>query len=204
MPIPDLSRRNAPLQVVQRLAPAAAPLDADTLSVVASDESVDRYGDIIRAAGWELDHYRANPVVLFGHDSKQIVGTAEMQVKGKRLLATIELAQAGTSALVDMVRALVGQKILRATSVGFRPTKAPNEIKNDKNEWTGGYEFIAQELLELSLVAIPANPQALSLAKSFPLDVQRAVFARDPGVVTEHLIDKRARIEKLRSGVSGR
>ena len=35
---------------------------------VASDESVDRYGDIIRASGWQLDNFRKNPVLLFAHD----------------------------------------------------------------------------------------------------------------------------------------
>jgi hypothetical protein len=27
---------------------------------VASDESIDRYGDIVRASGWQLDKFRKN------------------------------------------------------------------------------------------------------------------------------------------------
>jgi HK97 family phage prohead protease len=192
------------LQVVQRLAPSAAALDAETLSVVASDESVDRYGDVIRVSGWELDNYRANPVVLFGHDSRQIVGSSEVRVKGKKLMSDITLAAPGTSPVVDMVRALIDQKLLKAVSVGFRPTKEPNVIRDEKNDRVTGYEFIGQELLELSLVSVPANAAALAVAKAFPVEVQRIVLAHDPEKVSEFVAQRRARIAALRSGASGR
>jgi HK97 family phage prohead protease len=192
------------MQVVHRLAPSAASLDADTVSVVASDESVDRYGDIIRVSGWELDNFRANPVVLFAHDSRHIVGTAEMRIKGKRLMSDITLAAPGTSPIVDMVRALVAQKIMRATSVGFRPTKEPNVIRDEHNDRVTGYEYIGQELLELSLVSVPANAAALAVAKAFPVEVQRLVLAHDPEKVSEFVAQRRARIAALRSGVAGR
>jgi hypothetical protein len=45
--------------------------EARTMRFVASDESVDRYGDIIRASGWQLENFRKNPVLLFAHDSRQ-------------------------------------------------------------------------------------------------------------------------------------
>lgn len=191
-------------KVVIREAAATAVLQADALSVVASDENVDRYGDVIRAKGWELDAYRKNPIVLFGHKSSEIVGTADVRVSGKRLLADISLADAGTSATVDAVRSLVGQKILRATSVGFRPTVEPVVIRDAKNDEITGFEYVGQELLELSLVAVPANPQALALMKSFSLEVQRAVLAHDPAEVSAFVARQRERIAALRTGVTGR
>jgi HK97 family phage prohead protease len=192
------------LKVVHKAAPNAAPLDADTLSVVASDESVDRYGDIIRASGWELASYERNPVVLFGHNSREIVGTSETRVKGKKLMSDITLAAPGTSPVVDMVRALVSQRILKAVSVGFRPTKEPNVLRDEKNDRVTGYEFIGQELLELSLVSVPANAAALAVAKAFPVEVQRIVLAHDPEKVSAFVEQRRARIAALRSGASGR
>jgi hypothetical protein len=56
---------------------------------VASDETVDRYGDIIRASGWQLDNFRKNPVLLFGHQSGALpVGKVEpIAVEGTRLIA---------------------------------------------------------------------------------------------------------------------
>ncbi len=35
---------------------------------VASDETPDRVGDIIKVSGWNLTNYKKNPVVLWGHD----------------------------------------------------------------------------------------------------------------------------------------
>jgi HK97 family phage prohead protease len=147
----------------------ATNADPDAWEVVASDETVDRYGDIIRAEGWELRNYAANPIVLFGHSSMQPIGTSNSRIEGKRLVSTIKLADEGTSPQVDYYRALIKQKILRATSVGFMPTKAVVPIL-DKDKRITGFEYNGQELLELSVVSVPANPAAVSLAKSFNLN----------------------------------
>jgi phage head maturation protease len=191
-------------KTVQREAAATAALQADTIAMIASDESVDRYGDIIRAAHWDLTAYKANPVVLFQHKSENIVGTADVRIVGKRLIADIELADAGTSAIVDAVRALVAQKILKASSVGFRPTVEPNVLRDAKNDMITGYEYIGQELLELSLVAVPANPKAVSLLKSFPTEVQQALLLHDPAAVSAFVAQQRDVIAALRTGVTGR
>jgi hypothetical protein len=53
-------------------------------------------------------------------------------------------------------------------SVGFLPLAAPNPIYDADKRLTG-FEFISQELLELSVVTVPANPNALQLAKSVAL-----------------------------------
>jgi HK97 family phage prohead protease len=170
------------------------------LSVVASDETPDRYGDVIRVSGWELGQYRKNPIVLFGHSARDPIGTASVYVKDKELRADIKLADAGSSPMVDAVRSLVAQKILKAVSVGFQPTKEPNEIKDPvTNKWTGGYEWVGQELLENSIVSIPANPNALSLARSFSPAVRRALFKSASGLDVA-----RAQIAILRLGVAGR
>src|SRR5262245_32760949 len=139
-------------------APAGA--DFDTLEFVASDETVDRWGDVIRVDGWELAEYRRNPMVLFAHDSANPIGTAERVWKTDgRLMARIRLAAGVPGHLGELIaglRALIAQKILRAVSVGFRPTREPKE-RREKGELVG-YEFIGQELLEISIVAIGANP----------------------------------------------
>ena len=152
-----------------RKAVAASNANPDAWEVVASDESVDRYGDIIRAAGWELKNYNANPIVLFGHSSFDPIGTSKSVVDGNRLVSTIKLAAPGTSPQTDYYRALIEQKILRAVSVGFMPTKGPLPILDAKERITG-FEYVGQELLELSVVSVPANPAAVSLAKSFNLN----------------------------------
>ena len=38
------------------------------LDVIVSDESTDRYGDVIIASGWQLANYQRNPVALWLHE----------------------------------------------------------------------------------------------------------------------------------------
>ena len=46
----------------------AVNVEDGTVTAVVSDESVDRDGDIIRAQGWQLDAFRALPIMLADHD----------------------------------------------------------------------------------------------------------------------------------------
>lgn len=137
---------------------------------VASDESTDRYGDIIRASGWRLDNYRKNSVVLYGHqtDSLPLGLVPTIGVEGTRLIAQVEWVKAGTTAFADSAWAMLEQGVLNAVSVGFLPLARPLPIF-DEDQHVTGFEFIAQDLLELSVVTVPANPNALQIAKDFGL-----------------------------------
>lgn len=163
------------MSIIYRTATLSNP---DTLEYVLSDESVDRYGDIIQADGWDLKAFKKNPVALFNHHAGSIVGTWEnVRVEGKRLVGRLKLAAPGTSRLVDEVRSLVSQKILKAVSVGFRALKAEPLDKEDP-DW-GPQKYVKSELVECSIVAIPANPNALQLSKALkegaelPAEIQR-------------------------------
>jgi HK97 family phage prohead protease len=134
---------------------------------VASDETPDSYGDIVRAEGWDLRRYKRNPIVLFNHSSNTPVGhSPKTMVEGKELLCRVKLADEGTSDFIDTLYKLMKQRIVRAMSVGFRPTKDVN-IMRDKDGNFLGLEFNGQELLENSIVSVPANPNSLALAKSW-------------------------------------
>jgi HK97 family phage prohead protease len=131
-----------------------------------STETPDSYDDVIKADGWDLERYKKNPVVLWAHSHWQPpVGQAlSVEVKDGDLVASAKFADAETYAFADTVFRLLQGKFLRATSVGFFP-----------KEWTydedrGGYNFIAQELFEFSVVPVPANPDALALAVSDGID----------------------------------
>jgi HK97 family phage major capsid protein/HK97 family phage prohead protease len=134
------------------------------LEFVLSDATVDSYGDIVDPNGWDLSRFRKNPIALFGHSSAHPIGTwADVRVEGGKLKGRLMFAKEGTSARIDELRRLVEQKILRATSVGFRPLES--EPIDPQRPW-GPQKYKRQELLETSLVSVPANPAALSLAKS--------------------------------------
>jgi HK97 family phage prohead protease len=187
------------LKVVYKASELAA-VDADHYEFCASDESVDRMGDVIRVAGWELVNYKRNPIVLFQHQSSNPVGiSTKVWIDGQKLLARIKLAAEGTSPFIDTLRKLLAQKIVRAVSVGFMPTKEPNYIRDEKNDRITGLEFVGQELTEISLVSVPANAGALNLAKSLNIPeahVQR-VFKEDASVKLA-LVSKQ--LEVIRAG----
>src|ERR1700750_2709425 len=95
------------------------------LEFVLSDDTVDRYGDIIDAKGWVLTNFKKNPIALFGHSSGFPIGTwRNLGTEGGSLIAPLKLAAKGTSARIDELISLVEQGILRAVSVGFVPIKS--------------------------------------------------------------------------------
>jgi HK97 family phage prohead protease len=147
---------------------------------VLSDETPDRMGDIIESAGWELTEFKKNPIALFGHRSDFPVGrwrNVGINKDTKQLRGHLELAPKGASPRIDEIRALVEAGILRAVSVGFKPIDSVPI--NAKDPWSGS-RYSKQELVECSLVAVPANPNALSVAKSLKIsdDTLRVVFAK--------------------------
>ena len=138
--------------------------DADPYDFVLSTESVDRVGDVIRADGWDLTEFKRNPIALFGHMHDKVIGIwKNVRVEGKQLLGRLHLAEPGTSELVDTTRKLIEQRILKAVSVGFMPIDGK---PRDKNDPYGGWEYTQSALHEVSVVAVPANPEALSMAKA--------------------------------------
>jgi hypothetical protein len=52
---------------------ADGPVGDGPITFVASDETEDRLGDVLRSEGWDLDGYRRNPVFLWAHDYTQEV-----------------------------------------------------------------------------------------------------------------------------------
>lgn len=177
----------------------------DPFTFVLSDESVDRMGDVIRADGWSLKAFKSNPIALFGHDHSKIVGVwTNVKVVGKKLMGTLKLAEPGTSELVDTTRKLIEQKILKAVSVGFQPIEAKPRKSGE------GMDFTKSALHEVSLVSVPANPNALAIAKALSPDVAETLFAQlsttdsDDGTgqsthtqTTPHLDAARARLKAL-------
>ncbi len=124
---------------------------------VVSTGEPDRDGDIIEPGGWELENYRKNPVVLFAHDPRLVVGgTDDIRATGEGLVARFHFNL--QTQLGRELDALYSAGDMRAFSVGFMPLEY-EEIHEDGR--FKGYRFTRQELYEFSAVAIPANPSAL-------------------------------------------
>jgi HK97 family phage prohead protease len=142
----------------------AAGLSARQIKVVASDATPDRDGDVMDPAGCDFSAYRKNPIVLAAHDQKQPIGTAAVARTPSVIEALISFAPLGASRTADEFCALAKAGVLSAVSVGFRPIDA-EPIKNGR-----GVLWKAWELLELSLVAVPSNPNAVVMERAFGKD----------------------------------
>jgi HK97 family phage prohead protease/HK97 family phage major capsid protein len=178
----------------------AEPVGEQMLFVL-SDETPDRMGDIIQSDGWDLTAFQKNPIALWNHVASFPIGTwKDVHAEGGLLRGRLKLAPPGTSDRIDEIRKLIEAGILKAVSVGFRPIDA--EPLDKKNPFSG-MRFIKQELVETSVVAVPANPNALAIAKSLKIsaDTQALVFAghgsrseiKRRGVTTgEHAVSPRS------------
>lgn len=141
-------------------------IDTTSRSVdcLASSEAIDSYGEIVDQRSWRLDRYKANPVVLFGHNSKELpIGRAEnVHVAGDGLRARIVFANATANPKAEQCFELVKAKMLTGISVGFMPGRVGEETRAGKSVVV----LYDNELHELSVVPIPANPEALIRAKA--------------------------------------
>src|SRR4029077_17338641 len=136
---------------------------------VMSDNSVDRMGDVVEASGWQLDRIKSPPPVLFNHNSNQIVGRWEdIRQSGNQLVGRIAWTNSDKWPMAQYIRDLVREGILRTVSVGFAPIERQPLSKGASKEF-GPWRFTKSELLECSLVAVPANPNAMAVARSLHL-----------------------------------
>lgn len=171
----DSLKEIAPMQVVHKAKVSEVVGD----EFILSDATVDRYGDSIDANGWVFENFNKNPIALFNHQSGFPIGTwTNIKVKDDALRAQLKMAPAGTSQRIDELRALRAAGVLKAVSVGFIPLSS-TAIK-DEHGYFIGTKFIKQELIETSLVSIPANPNALEVAKALRIsdDTLNMVFAK--------------------------
>lgn len=156
------------------------------MEFVLSDETLDRMGDVISSDGWVTESFNKNPIALFNHNSDFPIGKwHNVRVEKGALRGHLQLAPEGTSPRIDEIRKLVEAGILCAVSVGFHPIES-EPLKpvdgGNKGAFGGwiGERFTKQELIETSLVSVPANPNALAVAKSLGIspDVVDTVFAK--------------------------
>ena len=138
--------------------------DKDPYEFVMSTADRDRVGDIVMQ-DWDLRDFKQNPIALYAHDHRMPIGRWEkVRVEAEKLMGRLVLASKGTSEFIDTLHSLVEQRILKAVSVGFLPEKWD---PIDEDDPYAGYVLSNNSLMECSLCAVPANPNALSLAKDY-------------------------------------
>lgn len=150
---------------------AEAPQGVDRrMTFVASDETRDSYGTVLPIDEWNLERYNNNGVVGYAHnlygsydaDPDYVIGRGRAYIKGSELLIDIEFEPEGTNKIADKVWRKLQFGSLNGVSVGFSAQGAhwgEGEEAEDGAKPTLYYTGL--ELLEVSVVTIPANPNAV-------------------------------------------
>lgn len=131
-----------------------------------SNKRVDSYDSTIAPEGWELADFRANPIVLFAHDSNDLpvgrdIGVHVRQGDDAALIGVTRFVSAELDAFGARVGNFVRAGILRATSVGFEPLEWEISDRDDGESWIPAIDFTKTRLREYSIVPVPANADCL-------------------------------------------
>lgn len=135
--------------------------DARILTLTLTTPARDRQGDILEPRGLDFSNYLKNPVVLWAHDlDRPPVGRClSVTVTDEGVCATVQFAD--TTFARDLFSLYAGG-FMHAWSIGFIPEKSIPLTGNFSG--AGGQHIQAAEVVEISAVAVPANPEALTHA----------------------------------------
>lgn len=143
------------------------------LTFVASDGTRDSAGTVLNVDGWDLQRFNKNGIIGYQHkvygswsdteNPDNVIGKGHAHVDDKKLMVDVEFEPAEINPLAEKIYQKLLFGSLKAVSVGFVPV--------GKGAWGEGeealsgsnptYYYAGQELLEVSVVNIPANPNAL-------------------------------------------
>ena len=134
---------------------------------VASTNSVDSYGTVLPVNKWDLSRYEKNGVIGYQHDiywsddPDNVIGRGEAFVDGDALVVRIFFEPADINPKAEKVFRKVLFGSINAVSVGFNPTAPGRWGDERKGENPDVYYFDGQELVEVSVVNVPSNPDAV-------------------------------------------
>ena len=143
-----------------------------TVEFVASDNSVDSYHTVIPVDKWDLTRYQNNGIVGYMHDvygdswtksadPDDIIGKGEAFIEEDKLIVRITFEPKELNERADKIFRKIQFGSLHAVSVGFRATKKGHMGDEERGEDPNVYYYAGQELLEVSVVNIPSNANAL-------------------------------------------
>ena len=151
-------------------------------------ESIDRHGDTILFDAWDTKFFKKNPVVLWSHKHDSIVGRATEIISAPEEKAYYMEGIWASHADAQEKREMYDEGFVFACSVGFIPEEY------DKNS-EGGYIIKKAQLLEVSVVAVPAHPEALTTLAQKGFDITDLI---NKGMLTLKSEDTEEETEKTK------
>lgn len=149
---------------------ASAVRTAKGFTATITTEGIDRDGEVLVAEGMVSREFERNPVVLWMHDHTLPIGkVAKIRRMPGSIAADVEFAPRPEGYqgdwFPDYIAGLVGGGVVSAVSVGFMEmdggTRMPTKADVQKYGDAVRRVFSRWKLLELSVVSVPANADAL-------------------------------------------
>ena len=166
-----------------------------SFKVVASDETIDRAGEVIKISWWELWNFMKNPVIIANHIYKveNIIGKAtNVYMQDDKLIVEWVFAE---TELAQDVRKLYDGWFIKTVSVGFIPKERDAEQRNI---------ITKAELLEVSFVPVPCNPNALSLGKEIVDDlISKGLIVKEEAPADEEKVEETTETPEDKEVVEG-
>jgi len=158
-----------------------------TLTFVASDSARDAAGTVLNQENWSLKRYEKNPIIGYQHevyggwdgsDPDNIIGKARVYVEDGQLLADITFETKDINEKAEKIYKKLLFGSLNAVSVGFLPIGKGSWGKGDEaiDGSNPTYYYAGQELLEISVVNIPSNPNAVRRAMEYEQNELKALM----------------------------
>lgn len=150
--------------------------ESRTITFTASTPAKDRHGTILNIEGWTIEKFNQNPIIGYQHnvygddwfnkpDPDSVIGKGRAYVEGNSLMVDVTFEPKEINEQAEKIFRKVLFGTLKAVSVGFLPTDSPvgrwgegEEARDGKNPT---FYYGKRDLLEVSLVNIPSNAEAL-------------------------------------------
>jgi phage head maturation protease len=146
---------------------------ASGFTAVISTDALDRDCEVVQPDGMNSVDYERNPVLLWNHEQTSPIGRCLGLVrKANAIIGEFEFAKRPEGFqgefFPDFVAALVGQGIVKGTSIQYIPEPNGTRRANDADLKKYGSQlktvYSRWKLLEVSVAPLQANPDALVTA----------------------------------------
>lgn len=190
------------------LVPASVDEVRRSIDYICSTEAIDAHGTVLRQK-WNLDRFKANPVVLFAHKCREIpIGHAEdVRVTSRGLEARVVYTTEDINPEAERCWKAAKTGLMRGISVGFDFHSYRFEMQGDREVIV----FDDLELLELSLCAVPSNPETLAKSADDPnhdvlerLHAERRAQQKTPSPQEKNRMDIEKELEAARASISAK
>ena len=154
---------------------------------IMSAGSPDRVNDTIDPKAYDGAAKQQKLIALWQHDPEKPIGFwNKMQRNGDALKGYLKIADTN---LGKMIKQLLVDGVPLGASIGFRGKGDPNK--------KGGIHFKEIELMECSVVSIPAHPRAMQVAKSYNLE--EFIDSNESNVAVEEASASGLHLEEIRA-----